>query len=216
MERNAIREFILGNTKTVRPILCPGMELRLITDECPLWKAKENDLKEMGLPDPYWGFAWAGGQALARYVLDNPQIVGGKRVVDFGAGCGIELVAAMMAGASYGLAADIDEYAAEASIINGGLNGVTVEATTEDLIGKGSQGCDVLLAGDMFYDPAFSRRVVDWLMALSAGGVSVYLGDPGRGNLSATGMTLVGTYRAPADVDIAGRYLRETKVFRID
>ncbi|MFA6033796.1 MAG: 50S ribosomal protein L11 methyltransferase [Myxococcota bacterium] len=215
MVRNEVRKFILDNTRAISPVLCPEMKLRLITDECALWKAGGNDLKTMGLPDPYWGFAWAGGQALARLILDNPQVVLGKRVVDFGAGCGIELVAAMMAGASHGMAADIDDYAAEASLLNAEINNVTVQATTEDMTGNDAQGFDVLLAGDMFYDPAFSRRVIEWLKLLSASGVAVYLGDPNRGNLQGTGMTLVGTYMSPADVDVAGRYLRETKVFRI-
>ena len=206
------RNFIIANTRVASPLLCPEVSLRLITPECPLWKATEKDLKAMQLTDPYWGFCRAGGQALARYVLDHPETVRAKRVLDFGAGCGVEAFAAAKAGASSVLASDTDEVAVEAVAMNAELNGVRIEKTARDLIGDPLKGIDVVLAGDMFYDPAFSCLVLDWLALLATSGITVLLGDPGRGNLAGVSLNVVGTYMAPADVDVDGRHLRETKV----
>jgi predicted nicotinamide N-methyase len=167
----------------------------------------------MALTDPYWGFAWAGGQALARYVLDHPGCVTGRRVFDFGAGCGIEAIAAAKAGAASVIASDVDGLAIEAVRLNAVLNGVTIEATTADFIGDPLDGLDVVLAGDMFYDPEFSRRVLAWLADLAAAGETVLLGDPGRGNLDGAQLKPLATYMAPADVDVDGKLLRETGVY---
>lgn len=193
------------------------MKLHLITDECPLWYATEADLSNLpiSMGDPYWGFCWAGGQALARHVLDHPELVRGKRILDFGAGCGIEAVAALMAGAESVLAADIDPMALVAVQANASLNGVCIQGTTRDLVGESLEGVDVVLAGDMFYDPAFSQAVMSWLTWLALQGVTVLLGDPSRGNLSGDCLEVAGVYLAPADIDLYGKYLRETKVYRV-
>jgi predicted nicotinamide N-methyase len=207
------RSFILDNTVLASPLLCPEIRLHLITDSCPLWHATEPDLAELGLADPYWGFCWAGGQALSRFILDHPEVVEGKRVLEFGAGCGIEAIAAMKAGARHVLASDIDPMAAEATQLNGLENSVSIETTTWDLIGNPLPGFEVVLAGDMFYDPSFTQRVVEWLASLTRRGIRVFLGDPYRGNLSTMPIKPLTTYRAPADVDIAGRYLQDTTVY---
>jgi predicted nicotinamide N-methyase len=214
MERRA---FILENTRIASPMLCPEIQLHLITEACPLWRATERDLAEIAIGDPYWGFCWAGGQALARYILDNPERVTGKRVFDFGAGCGVEAVAAMHCGASRVLASDIDPFATEAMQLNALLNRVTVETTTMDLIGETLPDFDVALAGDMFYDPDFSRRSLAWLTSLASRGLDVFLADPGRGNLCGkAALKALASYQAPADVDLEGKYLQQATVYTID
>jgi predicted nicotinamide N-methyase len=207
------KAFILENTRLVSPAICPEVRLHLITDSCPLWHATEQELATLGIGDPYWGFCWAGGQALARYILDHPDVVAGKRVFIFGAGCGIEAVVAGLSGAGFILGSDTDPMAAEAARLNGPANGVTVETTTEDLIGAPLDGFDVVLAGDMFYDPAFSRKVLAWFGALAADGLKVFLSDPCRGNLSDFPLKPLATYKAPSDVDIFGKYLMDTVVY---
>jgi predicted nicotinamide N-methyase len=208
--------FIDSNTVATCPLLCPEIRLRLITDRCRLWKAGEMDLEAMGLPAPFWGFCWAGGQALARHVLDNPEMVRGRRVLDFGSGCGVLAIAAKMCGAASVLAADTDPFAAEAVRMNARLNGIEVETTTVDLLGRAAEGFDVILAGDMFYDAEFSGKVISWLGGCADGGAAVYAGDAGRGNVQGDRMRLVKTYMAPADVDAEGRFLREAMVYFIE
>ncbi len=212
MER---RSFILENTRITAPPLCPEIPLYLITDACPLWYATEKDLEKIPMAEPYWGFCWAGGQALARYILDHPEEVAGKRILDFGSGCGVGAIAAMKCGASSALAADIDPMAEEAVALNALLNNVAVEATTRDLVGDSLAGFDLVMAGDMFYDPDFSRRVISWLGALAERGVDVILGDPSRGNLAEVSLAMLGSYQAPADVDIDGKYRQKTTVYRL-
>ncbi|MGV8074118.1 MAG: methyltransferase [Syntrophobacteraceae bacterium] len=212
MERRA---FIINNTCLIAPPLCPEIPLHLITDSCPLWHATEQDLANLPIDAPYWGFCWAGGQALARYILDHPEEVAGKRVVDFGAGCGIEAIAAMKAGARYVLASDIDPAAEDAIALNASVNEVPVATTTLDLMGDPLRGFDLLIAGDMFYDPAFAGRVLAWFEPLAIGGLNIVLADPGRGNLSGASLEPLKSYEAPADVDIGGRYRQKTTVYRV-
>jgi len=208
--------FILQNTRLVPPFLCPEMRLHLITELCPLWHATEPELAVLGIGDPYWGFCWAGGQALARYILDHGDEFSGKRVLDFGAGCGVEAVAAMMSGARSVLAADIDPFAATATQLNARANGVSVETTTEDLIGRELSGFDAVIAGDMFYDPAFARKVLSWFSSLGSAGMEVFLGDPSRGNLPpAAALSPLAVYQATADTDLAGKHLQRTTVYAL-
>lgn len=219
---DARRAFILSQTVVVAPPLVPELRLHLITDACALWRANERDLERLGLPPPFWGFAWPGGQALARYLLEHPDVVRGKTVLDFGAGCGIEALAALKVGAARAIGADIDPYAPLAMQLNAalndcaGLNGrAGLETTTADLIDT-DDGWDVILAGDMFYDADMARRVSQWLKKLTDRGAKVLLGDPHRGYLEQeTALTLspVARYLAPSDVDVEGQYLKWTAVY---
>jgi predicted nicotinamide N-methyase len=208
-------KFILENTCVTRPLLCPELKLHLITDACPLWHVGERELEALAIGDPYWGFCWAGGQALSRFILDQPHAVRNRRVMVFGAGCGIEAIAAAKSGAAAILASDTDPFAVEATLMNARLNEVKVETTTRDFIGNPLDGFDVLLAGDMFYDPAFSARVFSWLWTLADRGLEVYAADPGRGNVPLEAGTIerVGSYHASADVDVTGKFLVESEVF---
>jgi predicted nicotinamide N-methyase len=210
------RAFIVENTRLVSPVLCPEIRLRLITDSCTLWHATERDLASLAIMDPYWGFCWAGGQALSRFVLDHPEVVAGKRVIDFGTGCGVGAVAAAMAGVKSVLASDIDPMAVEAAQLNAQVNGVTIETTTVDLIGDPLSGYDVLFAGDMFYDAAFAGEVLAWLRSIPSTDFKVFLADPGRGNLACAPVRPVALYKAPSDVDIRGKHLVETRVYQLE
>ena len=210
-----IRGFILGHTTLAVPRVCPEIRLRLITETCPLWKAGEKEVAALGIPDPYWGFCWPGGQALARFILDHPELVAGKRVLDFGAGCGIEAIASAMAGAGKVLASDTDPMAIEALKINAELNQVTIETTSKDVAGARIDGWDMVLAGDVCYDPELSKRFMAWFCDLSTQGIHVLIADPGRGNLPKERLSVVAVYRTPSDIDVAGKYLVETTIYFI-
>lgn len=208
------RALVEAETVVAAPVLTPELRLHLITDACRLWTATDADLEALGLPAPYWAFAWAGGQALARYLLDHPARVRGRRVLDFGAGGAVEGLAALRAGARAVLAADIDPYAETAAHMNAALAGLTLEATTEDLIGQ-DRGWDVVLAGDVTYDDDMAREVRAWLERLARRGATVLLADPDRGFLDTRGFVPLAAYDAPADVDTDGTHTVRTTVFAV-
>src|SRR6185312_11523954 len=156
------KEFILANTALVAPPLVPEIALHLATEVVPLWRKTEEELEAEGVPPPYWAFAWAGGQALSRYVLDNPDIVRGKDVLDFGSGSGVVAIAAAKAGARRVLAADIDVFAAAAIALNAEANAARVEVTRDDVIG-GAGEWQTILVGDMCYERPLAERLLVWL-----------------------------------------------------
>jgi predicted nicotinamide N-methyase len=205
--------FIRANTVIETPPLIPEIKLHLATEIVPIWQSTEEELAEMGLPPPYWAFAWAGGQALARYILDNPDIVAGKTVLDFASGSGLVAVAAAMAGAARVTAADIDPYADAAAQMNAALNGVAVEPAACDLIGR-NEGWDVVLAGDICYEQPLAGRVTAWLRDLSAAGVTVLMGDPGRTYLPKDGMEWVVRYAVKTTREIEDTDVRNAVVWR--
>ncbi len=206
--------LVLDNTRLVQPQLCPELRLHLVTADCPWWRSTPEALAALGVDEPFWAFAWAGGQALARHLLDHPSLARGLRVVDFGAGGGIAGLAAARAGAARVLALDIDPVCEVACRLNAAANGLALRTETRDLVGQPLE-VDLVLAGDMTYDERFTRRVVAWFRQLAEGGVTVLVGDPGRGFLSPDGLELLGCYDAPADNDADGRWLRPTSVYRV-
>jgi predicted nicotinamide N-methyase len=209
-----IRETILSHTVIAPARLCPEVRLHLVTAECPLWKATEDEATAAGLVEPYWAFSWAGGQALARYVLDHPSVVAGKTVLDFGAGGAVEGIAAAMVGARV-LAADIDEMAVAAALLNAELAGVSLDTTTENLIGNVLGAWDVVLVGDVFYGTEMAKPTLAWLTALAARGTLVLIGDPDRGFLETSSLEPIARYEAPADNDADGSFLRPTTIYRV-
>ncbi|MBS2021025.1 MAG: methyltransferase [Deltaproteobacteria bacterium] len=209
---------MLEHTLPVSVPLVPEVTLRLLTEECPLWYANEAEAARHGLSEPYWAFAWPGGQALARYVLDHPDLVRGRRVLDFGAGGAIEGIAAALAGARSVTAADLDPLACAAAQVNAKLNGVTtLSATSRDLVGDPGvvEDFDVILAGDVFYDADLARRGRAWLKELGYFGKLVLLGDPARGFLEIEGLHEVARYVATWDGDTTGTITRSTGVYTI-
>lgn len=171
--------FIRANTALGQVPLVGGICLFMANEAHELWHKTEDELDEMGLPPPFWAFAWAGGQALARYVLDHPDLVAGQRVVDFGAGSGLVGIAALKAGAAEVTAIDIDPWSAIAIRLNAAENGVRLTIRNDDAIGQ-FPDADVLLAGDVFYDSGLARRIIPWFQALAERGITVLAGDPHR------------------------------------
>ncbi len=207
--------FIARETRIERPPHCPEIALHLASDAVPLWQATEEELGAMGLPPPFWAFAWAGGQALARYVLDHPGIVRAKRVLDFASGSGLVAIAAMQAGASAALASDIDSFAIQAIGMNARLNGVAVTALDADVIGRLDLGVDVVLIGDCAYERDLAERVFVWARALEAAGVSVLIGDPGRSYLPRAALEPLASYRIAVTRALEDAEVKETRVWRL-
>jgi len=207
-------EFIRANTQLVSPPLVPEIRLHLATEVLPLWRLTEEELEQQGVPPPYWAFAWAGGQALARYLIDNPELVRGRAVLDFGAGSGLVSIAAMKAGAANALAADIDAFATAATELNTRANDVTAKTTTSDLIGS-AIAWDVLLIGDMCYERPLAERLIAWLKRAVAEGRTVLLGDPGRSYFPKDGLEKLVGYGVAVSRDLEDREIRDTGVYRL-
>ena len=206
--------FILENTERLAPPLLPEVRLRLASEALPLWEKTEDELQAIGVPPPYWAFAWAGGQALARHVLDNPDLVAGKRILDFAAGSGLVAIAAMMAGAREAAAAEIDDLALAAIAINAAENRVIVHAGGGDPIGR-DDNWNVVLVGDAFYEKPLADRLLPWLQALAARGADVLVGDPGRSYMPKTGFEKLATYEVPVTRALEDSEIKRTSVWRL-
>lgn len=202
-------QFIRDNTELIAPPLVPELRLHLATEVVPLWRKTEEELEQMGVPPPYWAFAWAGGQALSRYILDHPEEVAGKRVLDFGSGSGMIAIACMKAGAASVLAADIDVFAVAAIELNAAANGARIDVTSDDVIGR-ECAWDVILVGDMCYERPLAERLLAWLQAC---GARVLLGDPGRSYFPKSGVEKLATYRVQTTRELEDREIRETSVY---
>jgi predicted nicotinamide N-methyase len=205
--------FVSENTVLLAPPLVPEVRLHLAAEMLPLWRKTEEELEAMGVPPPYWAFAWAGGQALARYILDNPDEVRGKRVLDFGSGSGLVSIAAAKAGAAHVVAADVDDYAAAAIALNARANDVTVDVVTDDVIGSDG-GWQTILCGDMCYERPLAEKLLVWLRA--RGGTRILLGDPKRSYFPQTGVSRLATYRVQTTRDLEDSEIRETGVFALE
>jgi predicted nicotinamide N-methyase len=211
--------FIRASTKLKRPPLVPEIELYLADEVMTLWgeteaRAAANASGLGHLPPPYWAFAWPGGQALARYIIDHPEDVRDRTVLDIGAGSGLVAIAAAKAGASCVIAAETDPLALAAIDLNSQANGVFVEPIGIDIIGSNARW-NTVLAGDMCYERPVAERLVPWLRLLVEGRVRVLLGDPGRSYFPAGGVLKIATYAVPTTLDLEDRELRETSVYRL-
>jgi len=204
-------DFIRTNAALIAPPLVPEIMLYLASEVVPLWHATEDELAKVGVPPPYWAFAWAGGQALARYILDNPEIVRAKRVLDIGSGSGLVGLAASKAGAAHVLAADIDAHACAAIRLNAATNGCGIAVTQEDLIGTAG-AWDVILVGDLFYERPLAERLLAWLGPLD---IPALLGDPGRNYFPKQGVEKLAHYQVQTTRDLEDRDIRETGVYRL-
>ncbi|MEQ8281936.1 MAG: methyltransferase [Parvibaculum sp.] len=208
-------EFIRENTALHEPPLIPEIRLHLASEIVPIWQMTEEELEKSGLPPPFWAFAWAGGQALSRYILDNPEIVRGRRVLDFGSGSGLIAIAAMKAGGAAALAADIDAFAVAAIALNAETNGVAVTVTTEDLAGVENRGWDIILVGDMCYEGPLAARIEIWLRKLAGEGTAVLIGDPGRTYLPKSGLEKLVSYAVRTTRELEDTDVRNTSVWRV-
>jgi predicted nicotinamide N-methyase len=207
--------FIHANTTVMAPPLVPEVKLHLAHEAVPLWQKTEEELGEMGLPPPFWAFAWAGGQALSRHILDHPELVRGKRVVDLASGSGLVGIAAMKAGANSVFAADIDGFSVEAIRLNAALNDVAVSATADDLLQSPPPACDVILVGDLFYEKDLASRVYTWLVEAEERGITTLVGDPGRSYLPREKLQNLGEYKVRVTRDLEDSEIKWTSVWRL-
>jgi predicted nicotinamide N-methyase len=207
--------FIRCNTAIEVPPLVPEIRLHLASEITPIWQATEATLARSALPPPFWAFAWAGGQALARYLLDHGRLVAGRGLLDFGAGSGLVAIAAAKAGARPVIAAEIDHFAVAAVVANAALNGTEVEAVTADLVATDDPRWAVVTAGDVCYERAMADRVVPWLRALARRGALVLIGDPGRAYLPAAGLRERARYLVPTSRELEDRDSRDGIVWEL-
>lgn len=205
--------IVQDNTAVTAPRLVPEISLHLADEDRALYRAGEDELASMGIGTPYWAFAWAGGQALARFILDNPKSVSGKKVLDFGSGSGLVAISAVKAGAFDVTAVDIDPMAAAAMDLNRTLNDVWFEIEVEDVVGQ-SGDWEILLIGDVCYDKEIADRIFPWLRTLHNSGRTVLFGDPGRFYLQNFGLEPVASYQAETTGIMEDSDLRNARVWR--
>ncbi len=205
--------FIRAHTVLAAPALVPEISLHLATEITPIWQASEDWLAARGLAPPFWAFAWPGGQALARHVLDHPALVAGRVVLDFAAGGGIAAIACAMAGAARVDAAEIDDLAIAAIGLNAADQGVAVQALAGDVVGSAGDW-DLILCGDVCYEAPMTAHILPWLRGL-AGRAEVWIADPGRAYLPEAGVTEFASYRVPTTQELEDRDERVVTLYRL-
>jgi predicted nicotinamide N-methyase len=204
--------FVLAHTTLTHASLVPEIALHLATEITPIWQATEAWLAERNVDPPFWAFAWPGGQALARHVLDHPKTVAGRRVLDFAAGGGIAAIACARAGAIVD-AAEIDRLAVAALHLNAAANGVTIAATTGDVVGAPCRW-DLILCGDVCYEAPMTAHILPWLRVM-AREAEVWVADPGRAYLPSVGLAAFATYRVPTTLELEDRTERQVNLYRL-
>ncbi len=209
-------DFIAANTRLQTVPHAPEISLWLADEITPLWRLTEEELGAMGLPPPFWAFAWAGGQALARWLLDHPAEFAGKRVIDLATGSGLVGIAAMKAGAASVLAADIDPFCAAAVAANARSNGVEIAFTEANLLDAPPPPVDLICAGDVFYEKPMAEAVLAWLKQAQANGTRVIVGDPGRTYFPKSGLTLLAEYTVPTTRELEDQEVKRSRVWSLD
>ncbi len=208
--------FILANTRLQAVPHAPEISLWLADEITPIWRLTEEELGELGLPPPFWAFAWAGGQGLARWLLDTPDEVAGKTVLDFAAGSGLVGIAAMKAGATRVLAADIDPFCGAAVDLNATANDVAISFTDTDLLDAPPPEMDVICAGDVCYEAPMTARVMGWLRQARRQGSRVLIGDPHRTYFRSEGLTFLAEYQVPTTRELEDFAIKRVSVFSLD
>jgi len=218
LTREGLDRFVLEHTTLVSPPLLPELRLHLATEVTPLWQATQAWLDDARIQPPFWAFAWVGGQALARFVLDRSERIRGKRVLDFAAGSGLVGIAAMRSGAASVTCADVDPLALRAAALNARANDVELELSGEDLVDRSAvlHRFDVVLAGDVCYEQPMADRVGAWLRRLARDGVEVVIGDPGRDYLlPKAALVELARFEVSSFADVESTATRSTGVFRV-
>jgi predicted nicotinamide N-methyase len=213
-DHDSARRFIIENTKLLAPPLVPEIVLHLAAESLPIWQKTEDELGEMNVPPPYWAFAWAGGQAVARYLLDHPETCRGQAVLDLGSGSGISAIAAAKAGARKVVAADIDKLALAACVLNATANAVRLSITGIDLLAQPAGGEGVVIVGDLFYERELADRVLDFIGLAKARGSVVYVGDPQRSYFPQGRFTKLEEYQVPVTRELEDVLIKRTAVWR--
>ena len=207
--------FIRANTTLLAVPLVPEIRLHLAHEAVPLWQKTEEELGEMGLPPPFWAFAWAGGQALARYVLDNPQCVRNRQVIDLASGSGLVAIAAIKAGALHVLAADVDGFAVAAMGLNALANDCAITPTIENLLNAPPPAANIILVGDLFYEKSLASHCFNWLSDAQSKGTQVLIGDPGRSYLPQDKLIKLVEYNVPVTRDLEDAEIKRTAVWQL-
>ena len=207
--------FIAANTMLIAPPHVPEIRLHLAEESLPIWQKTEEELGEMNVPPPFWAFAWAGGQALARYLLDTPNEVAGRTVLDLGTGSGLTAIAAMKAGAASVLASDIDRMALASARLNAAANGVAIDTTEEDLLLDLPVSFGAVLVGDLFYERELAERVLAFIAAAQAKGARVLVGDPQRSYFPKDRFSLVAEYQVPVTRELEDALVKKTAVWAL-
>jgi predicted nicotinamide N-methyase len=215
-DEGAVRAFIKDNTKWMTPPLVPEISLHLAEESLPIWQKTEEQLAEHNIAPPFWAFAWAGGQALARYLLDNRQCIAGKRVVDLGTGSGLTAIAAMVAGAQSVLASDIDLLSVVATRLNAETMGVAVDTTSDNLLIEPPGACDVLLIGDLFYERSVADAVLQYADRALAEGALVLCGDPKRNYFPSARFRSVARYQVEVTRELEDALIKNTSVWQLE
>ncbi len=210
-----ISAFIHAQTRPHPVPHVPEIQLRVADEAAEIWRKTEEELGEMGLPPPFWAFAWAGGQALARYLLDHAQEIAGHRVLDFASGSGLVAIAAARAGAQAVTACEIDAFACRAIAINSALNGVDIEIRHGDLLDGDCRSFDIILAGDVFYEQPMSDRVLAWLLRAKEQGATVLIGDPGRTYLPRDHLRALAHYAVPVTRTLEDNDIKNSTVWQL-
>jgi predicted nicotinamide N-methyase len=208
-----LRAFVRRHTRLTPVPGLPGLRLQLADDVMVVMQLAGT---ELGQPDPalpFWAFAWAGGLAVSQYLVDHPEEVAGRRVLDVASGSGLCAVVAMRLGAASVHAVDIDPFSQAAVALNARANGVRVGFSRQDLLGAPPPPCDVILAGDVCYEETMAGRMLEWLRLAARGGTRVLLGDPGRAYLPA-GLERLASYRVRTSRELEDAETKESAVFR--
>jgi predicted nicotinamide N-methyase len=208
-------QFIRANTRLLPVPMVPEIRLHLAAESLPIWQKTEEELGRMNVPPPWWAFAWAGGQALARYVLDNPSAAAGRSVLDLGAGSGLGAIAASKAGAAQVLAADTDPFALAAMALNAEANGVTFETTGADLLATAPAIFGLVIVGDLFYERPLAERALAFVERARAEGADVLVGDPQRSYFPKDRFRQVAEYSVPVTRDLEDMEIKRTAVWRL-
>jgi predicted nicotinamide N-methyase len=207
------RAFILANTRLQSPPHVPELRLHLADEITPIWRMTEEELRAIGLPPPFWAFAWAGGQAIARYLLDHPDEARGKAVVDFATGSGLVAIAAVKAGAGSVSAADIDSFCGAAVAVNAEANGVEITFTEQNLLDALPPACGLITAGDICYEKPLATRVLAWLAVAHTRGTRVLIGDPGRSYFPKQGLVRLAEYQVETTRELEDMAVKKTGVW---
>ncbi len=209
------RRIIAATTRLTGVPYVPEIRLQQADDPFTVWETLEKEAGQASLPPPFWAFPWAGGQALARHLLDHPALVAGMRVLDVASGSGLVAIAAARSGARRVVAADVDEMAVRAISVNAAANGVRVTPVLADLLDGDADGADVVLCADAFYEKDLAERILAFLRRAHAGGTRVLVGDPGRAFLRTAGLSRLTGFEVPVTVALEGMTAKQATVYEM-
>ncbi|TCB92156.1 methyltransferase [Micromonospora zingiberis] len=205
--------FVRLHARLAPVAFVPEVRLHQADEPIGLWELTEGEFRS-DQPPPFWAFAWAGGQGLARYVTDHPELFAGRRVLDLASGSGLVAIAAARAGAAAVRAVEVDPLAVAAIALNAEANGVPVDAELADIL-DGDADAEVVLAGDVFYSAAMANRVLRFLLRAARGGAQVYVGDPGRAFLPRDRFDELASYDVPVSEALESVRVKRTTVWQL-